>query len=112
MEAETLAVPANHRVWLDDHQGVSPARPEPEQRNPEGAVQRREPGLRSGLSVRCELLAQSKLDDRLLISTSEEGGAAAKKCRNEEEEGSHRGAILRDLTAETQTDSPPKVVVL
>jgi hypothetical protein len=61
------------------------------------------------VSVRCELLAQSKLDDRLLIPTSEEGGAAAKKYR--EEEGSHRGEILRDLAAETQTDSPAEVVV-
>jgi hypothetical protein len=62
------------------------------------------------VSVRCELLAQSKLDDRLLIPTSEEGGAAAKKYRDEEE-GSHRGEILRDLAAETQTDSPAEVVV-
>ncbi len=73
-------------------------------------IDRSEPGLQSRLSVGCELLAQSKLDDRLLIPTSEEGGAAAKKCR-EEEEGSHRGEILRDLSAETQIDSPTELVV-
>ena len=49
--------------------------------------------------------------DRLLIATSKEGGAAAKKCRHEEEEGSHRGEILRDLSAETQTDPPPESTV-
>ena len=103
-------MPTDHGVGLHDDQDFSPAWPELEERNPEGTIDRSEPRLQSRLSVGCELLAQSKLDDRLLIPTSEEGGAAAKKCR-EEEEGSHRGEILRDLSAETQTDSPTELVV-
>ncbi len=63
------------------------------------------------LGVRCKLLAQSQLDNYLLIVASEEGEATAKKRRDEEEERSHRGETVRDLTAETETDSPPEVVV-
>ena len=81
------------------------------QRHPEGAIQRREPGLRSSPGVRCELLAQSQLDGRLLIAASEEGEATAKKCRCEIEESLHRDEILRDLSAQTQTDSLPGVAV-
>ena len=51
----------------------------PEERNPKGTVQRREFRLWSRLSVRCELLAQGKFDDRLLPATSEEGQNTAKK---------------------------------
>ncbi len=80
---EALAVPANHSARLDDDKGVFPARPEPEERNPEGTIERCEFGLRSRLGVRCELLAQGKLDDRLLVAASEEGESAAKKCRDE-----------------------------
>ena len=56
-------------------------------------------------------LAQSQLGHHLLIVASEEGEATAEKCRDEEEERSHRGETVRDLTAETQADSPPEVVV-
>jgi hypothetical protein len=104
VQEETLAVSANHGVRLDDHERVFPARPEPEECYPERAVNRREPGPRSCLSIRCELLAQSKLDDCLLIPTSEKSSAATKKYRDEEE-GSHQAEILRDLFVETQTDS-------
>jgi hypothetical protein len=72
-------MPTDHRVRLHDDQDFFPAWPKPEEHNPKGTVKRRERGLRSRPSVRRELLAQSKLDDRLLIPTSEEGGAAAKK---------------------------------
>ncbi len=80
-----LLVPPNDRVRLDDHEGVFPARPGAGQRYPEGAINRRELGLRSGLSVRCQLLAQSKLDDRLLVTASEERESAVKKSRRETE---------------------------
>jgi hypothetical protein len=60
--------------------------------------------------LRRQLLSQSKLDDGLLIPTSEESGAAAKKYRDEEE-SSYRGQMLRNLSAETQTDSLPNGAV-
>jgi hypothetical protein len=104
-------VPPDHSVWLDDDEGIFPLRPEPGQRNLKGAIQRREPGLRSRLGVRCELLAQSKFDDRLLIIASEEGETTAKKCRREIEQSLHRGEILRDSSAQTQTDSLPDPAV-
>jgi hypothetical protein len=37
-KTETGAVPADHGIWLDDHQDVRPARPEPGEHEPEGAV--------------------------------------------------------------------------
>ena len=94
-------MPTNDRVGLHDNENFFPTRPEARERDPEGTVKRRESGLRSRLRIGCELLAQSKLDDRLLISTSEEGERAAEKCCRETEQGPHQGEILRDLSAET-----------
>jgi hypothetical protein len=91
VELEFLAMPTNGGAWLDDDEGVLPARPEPVQRKPEGAVQRREPGLRSRLGVRRELLAPGKLDDRLLPVASEEGERTAKKQHREVEQSPHGG---------------------
>ena len=78
-----------------DHEGASPARSGARQRNLESAIQRRELGLRVRLGVRRELLAQRKLDDRLLITASEEGEATAKECRPETEQSLHRDEIVR-----------------
>ena len=75
----------------------------------EVAAIQKESGFRDAqrpfVSVCRELLAQRQLDDRLLVAASEEGESAAKKRRDEGEESSHRGEILRDFSAETQTDS-------
>ena len=86
-------MPANHRVRLDDHQGVSPARPEPEECNPERAIERREPRSRRLQSVCCELLAQCQFNDRLLVPASKEGKSATKKCRQEIEQSPHRARL-------------------
>ncbi len=67
----------------------------------------REPGLRSSLGVRRELLSQGKLDDCLVSATSEEGETTAKKCCREIEQCQHSGEIVRDFSAQTQTDSLP-----
>ena len=98
-------MPTDHRVRLDDDEDLFPARPEPQECNPEGTIERREPGLRSRLGVGRELLAQGQLDDRLLIAASEEGESTAKKDRREIEQSLHRGEILRDYSGQTQTDS-------
>jgi len=79
VESEALAVPADDRLGLDDDQYFLPARPEPVQRDPEGAVKGCELGPESRLGVGGELLAQGKLDDRLLPATSEEGQDTAEK---------------------------------
>src|SRR4030095_14804945 len=39
---ESLAVPADHGLWLDDDESVLPSRPEPREGDPEGAIQPRE----------------------------------------------------------------------
>ncbi len=111
IEAEALPMPAHNGVRLDDHPGVSPARPEPGQRDPESTIQRCETRLRVLLGVRCELLAQGQLDDHLLIVATEEGEATAKKCQREIEERLHRRETLRDISAQRQTDSLPDTAV-
>ena len=103
-------MPANHGVRLDDDKVVSPPRPEPKQHNPESAIHCCEPGLRPRLRVRCKLLPQGKLDYCLLIAASDECRAVAERQRNDEVEA-YRAEILRDLFAETQTDSQVEVVV-
>jgi len=83
IETKTFAVPANHGAWLDDYQGVFPARPEPEECNPERAIERAERGSRLFVSVCRELLAQRQLDDCLFVAASEEGESAVKKSHRE-----------------------------
>ena len=83
-------MPTDHRVRLDNDQDLFPSRPESEQRHPEGAIERRELGLRPRLGVGCELLPQGQLDDRLLIAASEEGENRAKEHRREIEQSLHR----------------------
>ena len=70
-----------------------------------GTMGRRQLGLQIRVCVGCELLAQSKFDDRLLSATWEEGEGAAEKCRCEMDQRLHRGETLGDLFAESQTDS-------
>ena len=82
-------MPTDPRVGLDNDWDFFPERPEPEERNPRGTIEGCEFGLRSFLSVCCELLAQNKLDDCLLFPTSEEGEAAVKKQRREIEQSPH-----------------------
>ena len=79
VEAEALAVPADHGLGLDDDQNSLPARPEPVECDPEGAIKGCEPRPGSRLGVGGELLAKGQLDDRLLPATSEEGQNAAKQ---------------------------------
>ena len=79
VEAETLAVPADHGLGLDEDQYFLPARPEPVERDPEGAVKGCEPRRGSALGVGGELLAKGKLDDCLLPASSEEGQNAGKQ---------------------------------
>jgi hypothetical protein len=70
-------VPADHGVRLDDDQYFLPARPEPVQCDPEGAVNGCEPWPGSPLGV--GVLAKGQLDDRLVPATSEEGQNTAKQ---------------------------------
>ena len=72
-------MPADHGLGFDDDQYFLPATPKPVQCHPEGAVNGCELGPGSRLGVGGELLAQGKLDDRLLPATSEEGQDTAEK---------------------------------
>jgi len=77
-------MPTDHRVRLDDDQVLFPAWPEPEQRYPEGAIQRSELGLRPSLGVRRELLLQGKLDDCLVSTTSKKAAIISRRTNNED----------------------------
>lgn len=59
---------------LNEDQRLFPAR----QENPEAAIRRSDMGPRLFLCVSGELLAEGKLDERLLVSTSEESRSTAK----------------------------------
>ena len=72
-------MPPDHGVGLDNHEDFFPPRPVPEERNPEGAIEWLEIGLRPGLSVCRKLLAKRELDDHLFIPASKQGEARAKK---------------------------------
>ena len=72
VEAEALAMPADHGLGLDDDQYFLPARPELVECDPEGAIKGAESRRRSRLGVGGELLAKGKFDDHLLPAISEE----------------------------------------
>ncbi len=86
VEPETLAMPADNGVWLDDDQDLSPARPEFRQKDPEDPIDRSDSGLGSLLGEGGKLLTESEFDDRLLASASKESWKTAKEDRHEFEQ--------------------------
>jgi hypothetical protein len=78
-------VPTNHGVGLDDDQSLFPPRPELRQQDPEGPIYRSNPGLRSFLGARSELLTQGEFNEYLLIPGSKEGEATSKEDRRKPE---------------------------
>ena len=79
VETEALAMPADHGLGLDNDQDFLPARPEPVEHDPEGAIKGCEPRSGSRLGVDRELLAKGQLDDRVLPASSEEGQNAGQQ---------------------------------
>jgi hypothetical protein len=72
-------MPSDYGLRANDHEVVLPARPEPRERDPEPAIERGKPGTLAILSIDRELLAQGKLDDGLILTTSEEAERATKQ---------------------------------
>ena len=89
VESESLAVPPDHGVGLDDDQDLPPAGPEPAERDPEGSIERPGLGLRLRPGIKGQLLAEGKLHDRLLAAASEEGEGRAKQARDQRQESFH-----------------------
>ncbi|MBW2498571.1 MAG: hypothetical protein JRF61_14950 [Deltaproteobacteria bacterium] len=89
VQPESLAVPADDCVRLDDDQGLPPSRPDPRQQYPETSIGWIDPGAAALLGESCELLTQSEFDDRLLASASKESRDAAKGDRREFEQLPH-----------------------
>ena len=85
---ESLAVPPDHRLRLDDNQGFPPAGPEPMDCNPEGPIELSKPGP-VPLGVNSQLLAKGKLHDRLLAAASEEGERRTEQCCDQREQVFH-----------------------
>jgi hypothetical protein len=66
-------MPANHGLRPDDHEVVSPPRPESEEGYREPSISRCESRTRLILGVGSELLAQVQLDNSLLSTTAQQG---------------------------------------
>jgi hypothetical protein len=91
----SLAVPADHGLWLNDEESASPSRPEARQGDPEGAIDGREARSWVPIDVDRELLAERELDDRLVALAPEEGEDATQNRDRERCGGRpHRGRIL------------------
>lgn len=72
VQPESVAMPADDSVGLNDDQGLLPSRPGPRQEDPEAWIGRSDPRSAPFLGERGELLTESELDDHLLISASKE----------------------------------------
>jgi hypothetical protein len=94
--AKSLAVPADHRLWLNDEEGAPPSRPEPGKGDPEGTIQRRETRSRMSMREDRELLAQRELDDRLVLAAPEQSEDAPKNRDRESHYGPPHSRILRE----------------
>jgi hypothetical protein len=78
-------MPANHSVWLHYNEGLFPPRPEPGERDPEGAIEWCQPRLRFQSIVGGKLLAKGELDDYLLaVAAKECGNASHDECQEME----------------------------
>jgi hypothetical protein len=85
-------VPADHGVWLDDHQDVRPARPEPGEHEPEGAV-----GLvEAWASRRAPRVGQLLAKGEVLQGKIRTRAAGRAQCaKDPEKQGRHR-AMMHD----------------
>jgi hypothetical protein len=98
-------VPAHHCLGLNDAVDLLPSRPDPEEGDPEGAIEWSQSRLRLLAFIRGELLAQGQLDDRLLATASEYGADGREDDRHVHEQDSNHAAILCEDAVEYQTDS-------
>ena len=105
IESEPLAVPAHHRVGLNDDEDLLPAGPEPAECDPEDSIDRPGPRLSLRLGVEGQLLAKGKLHDRLLPAASDQGESRAEQCRDQRQASFHGMEILRDILLRQQSDS-------
>ena len=105
-------MPADDRLGSDDDEGTPPTGPEAGEGDPEGGVDGREAEARRLECVGRMLLAEGELDDRLLSPTAEEGGDGAKNDRCVDEKNSDHVAILREDSAERETDSEDEIRIL
>jgi hypothetical protein len=85
-------VPADHGVWLDDDQHVRPARPEPGEHEPEGAVTLAQARAARGAPEVGQLLAQGEVLD-CEVRAGAEGGT--QRSKEAEKQGTHR-VIMHD----------------
>ena len=72
-------MPADHSLRSNDDEMVLPSWPESRERDLEDSIQRRESWPGAFLGIDRELLAEGKLDGRLVLATSEEGEGAVEK---------------------------------
>jgi len=85
-------MPADDGLRLDENEGTSPLGPEPRERDPEGSVERREPGPRMPVDVDRELLTEGQLHDGLVLSATEQRGGAVQNRDEEDGQRPQHGA--------------------
>jgi hypothetical protein len=98
-------VPSNYGLGLDDDEAGLPARPAAGEDDPEGPIERGEPGTRRLGCVGRELLAEGELDDRLLALAPEEGGDDSYCEHRVADQNSDHVEILRQVRADIESDS-------
>ena len=92
-------VEANYGVWLDDDEGLLPPWPEPRERDPESAIEWRQPRLRLLQIIGGEPLAKGEPDDHLFAVTAEECGNTSHEECLEMEWGLHGDRDIGGLGA-------------
>ena len=88
-----------------------PPWPEPGERNPERAIERREPGARPASSVDRELLSKGQLDHNLICVASEWRAKTVQKTSEEAGENLHGRSILREPRFRSQSESRSRPAV-
>ena len=105
--SESLAMPPDHGLRLDDDESASPLRPEMGEGDPEHSIQSREARPWMSVGVHRELLSERELDDRLLLPISEQGDDAVENRDRERCCGPHARRILLESKAQRKAESDP-----
>jgi hypothetical protein len=85
--------------------------PEPRKRDPEGSIERGEPGRALLLGVDRELLSEGHLDHGLLLTAAEWGEQAVEKSDQEPDQHPHGTGILRDQAGRDESESTDRLAV-
>ncbi len=104
-ENRHLSMPSYDGFRANNYKLILRTRPESREHDPERTIELGNPRPRPIVGINRELLAQRKLDDRLLLATPEEGGDATEDQDDENDQRPHAAVILRDQTVWNESES-------